>query len=114
MKKVYALLFFIIFVFQINAKDTPAIPNPPKLVNDYVGVLNAQNTQALEAKLRAYNDTTSTQIVVVIENSLEDDDLFDYTQRLSQAWGIGQKGKNNGVLLYFPILNSKIDRKSVV
>jgi uncharacterized protein len=46
--------------------------------------------------------------VVVIEKSLENDDLFDYTMRLSEGWGIGQKGKNNGVLIYVALDERKI------
>lgn len=108
MKKIfYAFIFSTLSFFSI-AKEVPSQPNPPRLVNDYANVLGAQQVQYLETKLRNYNDTTSTQIVVVIENSLEDDDLFDYTMRLSQAWGIGQKGKNNGLLIYVAIQDRKI------
>ncbi len=42
------------------------------------------------------------------ENSLEDDDLVDYSQRLATSWGIGEKGKNNGALIYVAINDRKI------
>ena len=87
------------------AKDIPAKSN--KLVNDYAGALSASEVNALETKLSGYYDTTSTQIAVVIENSLEGDDLFDYCQRLATAWGIGEKGKNNGVLIYVAVADRK-------
>ncbi len=108
-KGIYAKLVFafgFLFLSVISfAKEIPAKSN--RLVNDYANVLSASEESALETKLRGYYDTTSTQIAVVLENSLEGDDLFDYCQRLATAWGIGEKGKNNGVLLYVAIGDRK-------
>ena len=87
------------------AKDIPA--KSTHLVNDYVGALSPSEVSALETKLSGYFDTTSTQIAIVIENSLDGDDLFDYCQRLATAWGIGEKGKNNGILIYVALSDRK-------
>jgi uncharacterized protein len=89
-----------------GAKDLPA--KSGRLVNDYAGVLSDAEKSALESKLVAYYDSTSTQIAIVIEKSLEGDDLFDYSQRLATAWGIGEKGKNNGILIYAAIADRKL------
>ena len=83
---------------MLSAQDIPAKPTSPRMVNDLAGILNG-NTSALETKLRAYNDTTSTQIVVVTVASLNGYDIADFSQRLAESWGIGQKGKNNGLLI---------------
>lgn len=104
-KLFFAFIFVSFFVF---AKETPPVPNPPRLVNDFAGILQAQESAQLEQKLRIYNDSSSTQIAIVVENSLEGDDVFDYSFRLAQAWGIGQKGKNNGALIYIAIQDRKI------
>ncbi|HHH55293.1 MAG TPA: TPM domain-containing protein [Bacteroidetes bacterium] len=64
--------------------------------------------RALEQKLVAYDDTTSTQIAVVIEKSTEGDDIFDYAIRLAEKWGIGQEGKDNGVLIYIATEDRKL------
>ena len=53
----------------------------------------------LESKLDAYSDSTSTQIAVVILHNVQGDDINDFGQKLGRAWGIGEKGKNNGVLV---------------
>jgi uncharacterized protein len=47
----------------------------------------------------AYNDSTSSQIAVVTVASLDGNDIADYSQKLYEAWGIGRKGKNNGILI---------------
>lgn len=108
-KGIYAklvLAFGFLFLSVISfAKEIPAKSN--RLVNDYANVLSASEESALETKLRGYYDSTSTQIAIVVENSLEGDDLFDYCQRLAEGWGIGEKGKNNGVLLYVAIGDRK-------
>ena len=100
-KMMLALLLTMVYglwSMDLQAKELPA--KSSTLVNDYAGVLRGDQRAALEQKLVAYYDSTSTQIAVVIENSLEDDDLFDYSQRLATAWGIGEQGKNNGVQIY--------------
>ncbi|MCP9767489.1 TPM domain-containing protein [Lacihabitans sp. LS3-19] len=95
------LIFFIFFKsFLSFGQDIPEKPNPPKLVNDFVGgLLSDAQKQALEQKLVAYNDSTSTQITVVIIKSVEPYDIGDYALQLGRKWGVGQEGKNNGIVL---------------
>ena len=105
----YCILFlFLSFSFGLEAKEIPPRPNPPKLVNDFAGVLNRAEVNGLERRLVAYADSTSTQIAVVIENSLEGDDVFEYSFRLAEAWGIGTAGKDNGMLIYIAIQDRKL------
>ncbi|HVD97875.1 MAG TPA: TPM domain-containing protein [Cytophagaceae bacterium] len=80
-------------------KNIPAKPDSPRMVNDLAGVLNPGDADYIEAKLRAYNDSTSTQIVVVTVSSLNGYDIESFSYKLAASWGIGQKGKNNGLLI---------------
>ena len=82
-----------------SAQSLPQRPNPPRLVNDLAGLMQPAEADALERKLVAYDDSTSSQIAVVTVNSLDGDDIADYAQKLYESWGIGRKGKNNGVLV---------------
>jgi uncharacterized protein len=81
------------------AQDIPDPMQPPRLVNDFAGILTSDQVNLLENKLVAFNDSTSTQIAVVIVKSLNGYDKNDYAQRLGQKWGIGQKGKKNGIVV---------------
>ena len=81
------------------AQNLPPRPNPPRLVNDLAGLLQGGEADQLEQKLVAYNDSTSSQIAVVTVPSLDGNDIADYAQKLYEAWGIGRKGKNNGILI---------------
>lgn len=108
MNKFISYLLVLFQISFVSAKEIPSVPVPARLLNDYANVIGAEDATQIENKLKAYFDSTSTQIVVVIENSLEGDDLFDYCQRLAQAWGIGTKEKNNGVLVYLAIEDRKV------
>lgn len=75
------------------------IPPPPdRRVNDYAGVLSAADRDRLEQKLIAGEAGSRNQIVVAIFRSLQGESLEDYSIRLAQAWRIGQKGLDNGVI----------------
>jgi uncharacterized protein len=109
MKKILLpiFLFLSLFAFAQIEKAIPEAPNPPKLVVDLTGTLTADQRQALERKLVAYDDTTSNQISVVILASTGDYDISDFAFALGRKWGVGNKEKNNGVVL----LIAKNDRK---
>lgn len=101
MKILFSFLLVIASFFasaQIDEK-IPARPNPPKLVNDFTGTLTKAQTDALNNKLIAYDDSSSSQIAVVVINTLDGADIADYGLRLGRKWGIGGSEFNNGVLL---------------
>jgi len=95
------VLFFVSSMLAYSQKDSgiPSRPNPPRLVNDFTGLLSSQEQFQLEHKLIAFNDSTSTQIAVVIVKSLNGYEPNDAATRILETWGIGQKGKNNGILV---------------
>ena len=93
------LCLSLLLSLAARAQTVPPRPNPPRLVNDLAGLLQPQEVAALEQKLVAYNDSTSSQIAVVTVPSLDGNDLADYAQKLYESWGIGRKGKNNGILV---------------
>lgn len=77
----------------------PEKPVPPRLINDFAGILSAGETGRLERKLVDYNDSTSTQITIVTLASLDGYDIDDLAQRIGQLWGAGQQSFDNGVII---------------
>jgi uncharacterized protein len=80
----------------------PATSEFPALsgrVVDDAGVLDAATREALRAKLAAHEAKTTNQIVVATVKSLNGSSVEDYANRLFRRWQLGQRGKNNGVLL---------------
>ena len=112
MKSRFVLLFLFLISLTVGAqsKDFPAKPNPPRLVNDFVGMLSAAEVSELEQKVNRFNDSTSIEISIVIISNLGDYDISDYAFQLGEQWGIGKKAKNNGVLL----LIAKENRKAFI
>jgi uncharacterized protein len=109
MKKILLIpIMLIISICSIWAQDIPAKPNPPKLVNDFASQLSADQKARLEQKLVAYNDSTSSQIVIVIVPTTGDYPIADYAIKLGREWGVGQKGKNNGIVLLWAPTDRKI------
>ncbi|MEL6944833.1 MAG: TPM domain-containing protein [Bacteroidota bacterium] len=98
----------MLLLLQVAGAQKAIPPKSFQLVNDYARVLQASEKRALERKLVAYNDSTSTQIAVVIDNSLQGEDIFDYSFRLAESWGIGQGEKNNGILIYIAFSDRKL------
>lgn len=68
-------------------------------VVDEAGILSPQVEAELSAQLAAHEQSTSNQVVVVTLKSLQGYDTADYANRLFRLWGLGQKDRNNGVLL---------------
>jgi uncharacterized protein len=100
MLRTFKILFLINLISgTIIAQEFPDKPVPPRLVNDFAGLLNNNEVNALENKLVAFDDSTSTQIAIVTIDDLHGYEVADYAQRLAEKWGIGQKGLNNGMLI---------------
>ena len=93
------LLLGLVAALNSAAQNIPPRPNPPRLVNDLAGLMQGGEADQLERKLVAYNDSSSSQIAVVTVPNLDGDDIADYAQKLYESWGIGRKGKNNGILI---------------
>lgn len=106
MKFLSSSILFVLFLLQgllVGAqgieKYIPAAPNPPKLVNDFIGKLTPEQQQTLERKLVAYDDSTSNQIAIVTIADIGDYDISDFAVALGRKWGIGGKEFNNGILI---------------
>jgi uncharacterized protein len=98
--KYFITIFWLLCCFLgASGQDIPKPMNPPRLVNDFAGIFSEDQKAALEQKLRAYNDSTSTQIYVVTVNDLGGYPASDFAFKLGEEWGIGQKGKNNGAVI---------------
>ena len=105
-KKLTILFSLLLIGFIPRAQNLPA--KSATLVTDYTNTLNDADKQQLESKLVAFNDSTSTQIAVVIIKSVGDYDINDYAQKLGRAWGIGTQGKNNGILILVALGDRKV------
>ncbi len=92
------LLLFSFCAFGQIDKVIPKKPTPQRLVNDFSGVLTAEQRDALESKLVAYDDSTSNQIAVVTIKTTDGNDIEEVALGILRTWGVGGT-KNNGVVI---------------
>jgi uncharacterized protein len=84
-------------------------PKPDRYFNDYASVVSKEAAARFNEQLAQFERETSDQVVVAVFPKMQSDsDVADYTQRVAQAWGVGQKGQRNGVVLFVFIQDRKM------
>ncbi len=105
------LLAWLLVVAGAVAGALPAraldVPPLTARVNDAAQLLSPSEREALEAKLAAYEAQSGQQFVLLTVPSLEGDPIEDFSIRVAEKWKIGQRGKDNGIILVV----AKADRK---
>ena len=91
-----------------DAAGLPARPTPFKFVNDQASLMAPADAKKLDSGLRRYADNTGTQIVVVTVPSLGGRTVADYARALGTAWGVGQRDKNNGIVVLLGAQEHKV------
>jgi uncharacterized protein len=88
-----------LLILLTNISAIPEKPNPERWVNDYTGLFTAGQLQALEQKLKAFSNETTTQIAVVVVDDLEGEDKAMYAYEIGEKWGVGNAKFNNGIVV---------------
>lgn len=83
------------------------VPSLTGRVNDYASMISPSAKEEIDQKLAAFEAEESTQIAILTVPSLQGEPIEEFAIRVADAWKIGQKGKDNGILLVV----SKGDRK---
>lgn len=96
---IFLLLLSLTAISQVE-KALPPTPNPPRLVNVLVeNFMTPAQVEDLEAKLKAYDDSTSNQIAIVVVDDLKGYSAADFAIALGRSWGVGNKNFDNGVVI---------------
>lgn len=106
-------LFLVLAFFMFcAAQGVQAQKEIPELwgqhVHDEAKVLSPQTIENLEQQLKLFEDSTSNQIAILIVSSLDGEIIEQYGLRVSEKWKLGQKDKDNGVLLLISINDRKM------
>lgn len=88
---------------QPNSINESPLPPPSGFVNDFAGVIDASTKQQLEAKLKAFRDSSnpSTELAVAVVRTTGDRPIFDYSLSVARGWKIGSKADDNPSALLF-------------
>ncbi len=103
-----ALAAGLVALFLASALAAAELPRLTGRVVDDAGILNAETTARLTGKLEAFEQKSSDQIVVATIRSLDGEALEPFANRLFRAWGLGQAGEDNGVLLLVALDDRKM------
>ena len=103
------LFFLLLWVWPALALGvTPPVPaQPSQYVVDLAGVLDTGTQARLNARLKDLETETTAQMVVLTIKSLDGEPIESFSHQTAVKWGIGQKGKDNGVLLTVAVKDHK-------
>ena len=101
MKKLIAGLLLILLILPIACMTVSATPSPTAAfyVNDMAGVLSAEQEKSMVSVAEQLAKQTGAQVAVLTVTTLDGKDINEYALEVARAWGIGDKEKNNGVLI---------------
>jgi uncharacterized protein len=106
MKKVFSFFILLLSCLPIAAYGLD-VPRLQGYVNDYAGMISPSAKPKIEEGLKAFEQSDSTQIVILTIPSLEGENIEEFSIKVAEAWKIGQQQKDNGILL----IVSKQERK---
>jgi uncharacterized protein len=103
-------LLLCVFALLLASAPARALDVPPLQgrVNDLAGALPPAERSALEERLAGYERQTGHQLAVLIVPSLEGDPIEDFSIRVVEAWQLGKKGGDDGILLLIAVQDRKM------
>jgi len=114
-KRIAILGVLLSAVFVAEASDRlleSLTPQQGRAVYDYANVISSGDEQQLESMTAEVRQKTGASIVVVTLQSLEGGEIDDFTNRLFEKWGVGQAGKDNG-LMFLAAMQERVMRIEV-
>ena len=111
----FAILLAILLVwaaavvgFRVSLAHAQQFPKPVGFVNDFANVIDPVWEGRIEALCREIERKTGAEVAVATMPTIGDEDYRDYANRLFEAWKIGKKGKDNGVLIFNAVKERKV------
>ena len=113
MKKTYYILIFLVAIVTFlypasTSRGEQSFPKPQGAVNDFASLIPAREEQVMENLCKEVWQKTRTAIVVATVDTVGDSDYETYANELYANWGIGERGKDKGVLLFLTKKERKI------
>src|SRR3989338_4737017 len=106
MLRIASFLLFFLLSPTLFALDIP--PKPTGYVSDWAAILSPSAKQEFETTLKNLETSTTNQVIVATFQSLEGDALESFTIRAAQHWKVGQKDKDNGIIVFVFVVDHEI------
>ncbi|MBM4271943.1 MAG: TPM domain-containing protein [Deltaproteobacteria bacterium] len=109
-RRYLSALLCILLVLSITTSPEAVerFPKPAGAVNDFARVISPDDKARMEELSREVLEKTRTSIVIATVQTIGDNDVNDYVNRLYQTWGIGRKGEDKGVLIFLTLRERKV------
>jgi uncharacterized membrane protein YgcG len=104
----FELLCVCLLAMSVLGAQEKRLPASHGRVNDFAEVIDAEWAPRLQRLIREVDQRASAELAVVTIESLEGVTIEEYARRLFNEWGIGEKDRNNGVLLLAAIRDRKV------
>jgi len=99
MNKRYLIYLFTVLVANTHVLLSTEVPYLTGRVNDYAGILSDSTRNSLTETLKEHEIRTTNQLVILTLQSLEGENIEDYANKVFNEWKLGQKDKDNGILM---------------
>jgi uncharacterized protein len=102
-----AIVLVVVTMTAFACAEPVSSLKPTDCVNDFAGVLSPATVTQLKEMCRQVFDKAQASVVVATVKSTDGEDIFNYSVDMYQKWGIGQKGKDRGVLVLLAVQDRK-------
>lgn len=99
--------YIAIIIALIGSIAYGKIPDLNHTINDYTGLISAEDKQAIDSSIRDYFKETTNQLGVLVISSLDGENLENYSIKVFEKWKLGSEKEDNGILLLFVIKDRK-------
>ena len=108
-KNLVIALFLLLTMVTCNADaSTPQLPAMPQdYVTDLAGIMRSDVKSQLNASLQELEQKTTAQVLVLTVQSLDNQSIEEFAFNTKEKWKLGQKGKDNGVLIVVAVKDKK-------
>lgn len=103
---IVAVSWLLLSAIPIALADQPS-PLPNTFVHDFAGVISDEWKAEIQSKSQRLKDEYKTEIAIVTIDSLEGEDVFDYSVKMARDWGIGSKDNDIRGLLILVAINER-------
>jgi len=101
-----ALLLFA--VPSLHAQELVPVPPLTSPVTDVAGIFTPDQSAALDAKLRAFEQAKGSQVAVLVVPTTQPEEIEQYAIRVAEAWQLGREGVDDGALLLVAIQDRRV------
>jgi uncharacterized protein len=109
MKKLFRICVFLFVLSLLPCLFAQELPRPAGFINDFAGVMSAEDFKKADELAAIVKEKTGAELAIVtVKTFAPYATIEDFSEALFKSWGIGEKGKDNGILLALSVSERKV------